>query len=96
MSIPSSSAFVATTRANLAVAQFPLDLAPLLRQVAAAISADSGMIVLQIGQQNLGRQAAVREHQRLLAAIQQFARDAPRFVEITPPDSQRRFTTGGL
>ena len=75
--------------ANRALAQAALDLAPLLRQISAAIAAHrvgqgrrprAG--VLQIGHQNFGRQPAVGEHQRLLPARDQLGGDAPGFVQV--------------
>ena len=81
-------------RAEFAVAQLAFDLAPFLGQIAAAVAAHTSRqlrieIILQIRQQNLGRQAAVGEHQRLLAAVEQLPRDAPRLVQISAADAQR-------
>jgi hypothetical protein len=45
--------------------------------------------VAQVLQQNLGGQAAVRKHQRLLVAFDKFSRDPARLVQIAAPDSQR-------
>ena len=44
--------------------------------------------VLQIREQNFGGQAVVGEHQRLLAALEELARDAPRLVQIAAPDAE--------
>ena len=81
--------------ADLAVAQLAFDLAALPRQIAAAIAANGSGAhrpslagVLQIGDQDFGRQPVVREHERLLAAVDELERDAARLVEIAAPDAE--------
>src|SRR5437868_7134296 len=70
---------------DFALSELSFDLAALAWQIAAAISADpvarqgSPLArVAQILQQNLGRQPAVGEYQRLLVALDEFRRDAAR------------------
>ena len=79
--------------AHAALAQSLLDLAPALRQVAAAIAADliararrAVEVVLEIRRQDLGRQPALREDDHLQLALQELARRRGAFR----PD-----TTGG-
>ena len=43
---------------------------------------------LQIRQQDLGRQAVVGEHQRLLAPLDELRRHAPRLVQVAAPDAE--------
>ena len=82
-------------RADLAVAELALDLAPLLRQITAAIAAHrlarqrpaiAG--VLQIRHQHFRREAIVGEDQRLQVALDEFQRQAPRLVDVAAADSE--------
>jgi len=73
------------------------DLAPALRQIAAPVSANlfvrsrwAAEIVLEIRRQDLGRQAALREHDRLQLALQELGREPARFRQIRPPDAELR------
>ncbi len=84
-------------RAHLPVAQPALDLAPPVRQVAAAIAADHVgrsrrpvKRILQVGRQDLGRQPALREHDQLQVALEELERDAARFGEIRAADPELR------
>ena len=97
MSMPSSSALVETTARTRALAKALLDLAAALRQIAAAIAANllvrsrrTAEIVLQIRRQDLGRQAALREHDRLQLALQELGREPARFGQIRPADAELR------
>ena len=86
MSMPSSSALVETTARTLALAQAALDLAPPVRQIAAAVAADHVRRarrplerVLQVRRQDLGREAALREQDQLQVVLEELERDPARF-----------------
>ena len=79
----------------LAIAQLALDLAALLRKISAAIAAHHLRRqrppvdrVLEIRNQDFGREAVIGEHQRLLVALDEFERDSPRLVDIAAPNPQ--------
>ncbi len=82
--------------ANSCIAQSALDLAALVRQIAAAIAANRfrfarpvGISLLQIRQQQLGVQTRIREHDRLQLMFQEFLRHTRGFVDVAAADSQR-------
>ena len=81
--------------AHRAFAQALLDLATPVRQIAAAIPPDpfgrarqAVEVVLQIRRQDLGREPALREHDELQVALQEFGRDAPRLAQVRPADAR--------
>ena len=81
--------------AYAAVAQPPLDLAALARQVAAAISAhrfggDAAAVagVLEIGHQDLGSQAVVGENQGLQPPLDEFQRHAAGLRDVAAADAE--------
>ena len=95
MSMPSSSAFVETTPEHPALAQAPLDLAPLERQVAAAVAADDALgsrlrleRLLQVRDENLGREPRRGEDDRLQALAEERERDVAGRVEGRSPDAE--------
>ena len=103
MSIPSSSALVDTTRAHLTVPEAALDLAPAIRQIAAAIAADDvGRTwravkgVLQIRREDFHREAALREEDQLEVLPQELQRDATGLGQIQRLMPSCALTTGGL
>ena len=75
--------------------QTALDFPALSRQISAAISSNGlglpglrTIVLLQIRQQNLGVQPAVREHNRLQFAAQQLLRHPRRLVQIASANSE--------
>ena len=83
--------------AHAALAQPLFDLAAALRQIAAAVAANLLRrarrrleIVLEIRRQDLGRQPALREHDRLQLALQELGGDPPRLAKVRPPDAELR------
>ncbi len=81
--------------ANAAFAQAALDLAPLARQIAAAIAANRlglprlrAIRLLQIREQHLGVQPAIGEHDRLQLARKKFLGHARRLVQIAAANPQ--------
>ena len=83
--------------ADQPVAQPALDLAPPVRQIAAAIAAHdvgrSGRTVervLQIRRQDLDREPALREQDELQVVLEELERDPARFREIRTADAQLR------
>ena len=83
--------------ANFAGSQTLLNVAALLRQIAAAIAAHRLVRerqlrtgIFEIGGQDFGGKPIVRENQRLLILADEFERDAARFVQITAADAQLR------
>ena len=103
MSIPSSSALVDTT-ARTAPSRNPRSISRRrLRQVAAAITAHdicgprrTMKCVLQVGGQDLDRQAALRKKNQLQVVPEKLERDTSRFREIRPSNPSCALTTGGL
>ena len=94
-SIPSSSAFVATTARISPERQTLLNLAALARQVSAPVTAHrvrrhASFVagVFQIRHEDLGGEPVIREDQRLLIVIEQLKSNAPRFGNVTAPDAQ--------
>ena len=95
MSMPSSSAFVETT-ARTEPSRSPFSISRLLqRKVAAPVAANTLWrprrifeIVLQIRRQDLGGQAALREHDQLQVAFEEFRGNAPRFAQIGASNAQ--------
>src|ERR1019366_7548251 len=76
-------------------AQPLLDLAALARQITAPVTAyrfsrQPALVasVLEVRDENLGGEPIVGEDQRLLIAIQQFERDAPRFADVAAADAK--------
>ena len=74
-------------RAHRAFAQALFDFTAAERQVAAAVAADPlGLaraafeVVLEVGRQDLGREAALRKDNQLQVALQEFRRDPARFA----------------
>ena len=95
MSMPELQRVGRDDGADDALAQALLDLAPPLRQVAAAVAANllararrSLEVVLQIRRQELGRQPALRKDDRLQAALEELAGDAAGLAQIRPPDAE--------
>ena len=95
MSMPSSSALVATTARISPSRRLALDLAAFARQIAAAIAAhgfagDGTAVagVLQIGDQHLGGQPVVGEDQRLQVALDELERHAPRLGDVAAADAE--------
>ena len=81
--------------AHLAVAQAALDLAPPVRQVAAAVAADDvGSAwralkrVLQVRGEDLDREPALREQDQLQVVLQELERHPPRFREVRAADPE--------
>ena len=77
------------------VAQPFLDLAPPVRQVAAAVAADHVRLagralvrVLQVPRQDLGREPALREHDHLQALVQELEGHRPRLRDVRPADAE--------
>ena len=77
------------------LAQPPLDLAPLERQVAAAVAADHALRarlrlerLLEVGHEHLGREARGREHDRLQPLAEERQRDVARRVERRAADAE--------
>ena len=95
MSMPSSSALVETT-ARTPPSRSPFSISRRLqRQVAAAVAADPLRrrpapleVVLQIRRQDLGGQAALREHDELQVSLQELRRDAARLAQIRAADAE--------
>ena len=84
-------------RAHLSLAQPALDLAPPVRQVAAAVPADHVRRarralerILQIRRQDLDREAALREQDQLQVVPQELERDPAGLGEVRPPDAELR------
>ena len=81
--------------AHGAVAQPLLDLAPPVRQVAAAVAADHVRLarralvrVLQVPRQDLRREPALREHDHLQALVQELEGHRPRLRDVRPADAE--------
>ena len=81
---------------DLARPQALLDLPPLERQVAAAVAADEALfldrrldVLFEVGQQDLGDEAAAGEDDRLEAVLEEDRGDAPRLVDVGPADAER-------
>ena len=82
--MPSSRAFVETTPQDLALAEPALDLPPLERQVPAPVAADEPLfpearldVLLEIGHQDLGDEAALGEDDGLEGLLQEERGHAP-------------------
>ena len=80
---------------DLALAQALLDLAPLEGQVAAAVAADQAFVLdrpldvlLEVGEEDLGDQAALGEDDGLEAVPQEERGHPARFVDVGTPDAQ--------
>ena len=94
MSMPSSRALVETTPSR-ALAQAPFDLPALEGQVAAAVTAHDALRararlqgLLQVRDEDLGREARRCEHDRLEALLEERESDVPRAVERGSPDAE--------
>src|SRR5467141_3506929 len=88
---------------DFSIAEATFDFAALIRQVAAAVSANGfrfsrqpGIRLLQIGKENLRVQARVREDHGLQIVFQEFLRHARSFVDIAAADAERAIHDGRI